>query len=137
MEYGSVASSLLVILGKTIPQEEGCIVFFQGSELGDFLSRVISPLQRPLFRLQGGVKKQYSTMKVLSQQTTGVVLLLEMGTAEAAGANLTQFCYNVFVHPPCADEMSSALAMQEQAIGRTLRFGQARAVTVFSLKYGK
>ena len=137
MEYGSIVSSLVVILGKTIPQEEGCIVFFQGSELGDFLSRVISPLQRPLFRLQGGVKKQYSTMKTLSQQTTGVVLLLEMGTAEAAGANLTQFCYNVFVHPPCADEMSSALAMQEQAIGRTLRFGQARAVTVFSLKYGK
>ena len=133
--YGSIVSCLLDILVKTIPREEGCIVFFQGKEVGDFLSRVISQLQRPLFRLRGGVKKQYSSMKLLSQQTTGVILLLEMGTAEAAGANLTQFCYNVFVHPPCADEMSSALAMQEQAIGRTFRFGQVRAVTVFNLQY--
>ena len=133
--YGSIVSTLVDILVETIPKEEGCIVFFQGREVGEFLSRVISQLQRPLFRLRGGVKKQYSIMKSLSQQTIGVILLLEMGTAEAAGANLTQFCYNIFIHPPCADEMNSSLAMREQAIGRTFRFGQTRAVTVFSLLY--
>merc|ERR550525_218537 len=61
------------------------------------------------------------------------VLLLEMHTESAAGANLTTANHAVFVHPLHVDKLQTYVQCETQAIGRIRRYGQQKKVFIYRL----
>ena len=135
--WGSTIQCLLDIIEQKLPQDEGCVVFYQGVALGDTLEGAMTTAGLQVRVLRGSDKRQSRIMHdIQTRRTNGqrIVLLLHLGTAEASGSNLTGFCYNIFVHTPHAVGNQRAADVKTQAIGRTLRFGQSRPVTTYELR---
>ena len=87
--------------------------------------------------LRGSDKRQCKALHDIQTRQTNAkrcILLLHLGTAEAAGSNLTCFRYSIFVHTPVAIGNQPATDVQTQATGRTLGFGQSRPITTFELR---
>ena len=135
--WGAAIQCLLDTIEHKIPRNEGCIVFYQGAALGDFLEGALSTEGLQVRVLRGSDKQQSKALHEIQTRQADAsrcILLLHLGTAEAAGSNLTCFCYSIFVHTPVAVDTQAATDVQIQAIGRTLRFGQHRPVTTFELR---
>lgn len=124
---GAKIGALFDFLEDGLPPKEGCLVFFQGAEAGAYLERELADKGHSPWRIRGSPARQFhTTTKLQDAQAKGerVVLLLEMGTQEAAGSNLTTFSHSVFMHTPYDCQGGTAVDIEKQAIGRTARFGQ-------------
>ena len=122
-----------------LPPQEGCLVFFQGAGAGDYLERELATKGHSPWRIRGSPARQFhQTAALQDAQAKGerVVLLLEMGSQEAAGSNLTAFARSVFVHTPYDCPGGTAIDVEKQAIGRTARFGQVAQVHVHHITSG-
>ena len=59
------------------------------------------------------------------------MLLLEVDSANAAGANLTIASNVLFVSPIVSDTQQEYVAWETQAIGRVRRYGQQKTVKIW------
>jgi SNF2 family DNA or RNA helicase len=67
------------------------------------------------------------------QRGTGRVLILNVTEQKAAGANLTCANHAIFLSPLLSESNEKYKANETQAIGRLVRFGQQKPVTIWRM----
>ena len=136
---GAKIAMLCDFLANELPPSQGCLVFFQGAEAGAYLEKELTDKGHSPWRIRGSPAAQFRvTEKLQRSQAKGerIVLLLEMGTQEAAGSNLTAFAHSVFVNTPYGCNGGTPADIEKQAIGRTARFGQVAHPRVHRITSG-
>jgi superfamily II DNA or RNA helicase len=129
-KFLKVVEVLRSILAK---KDERAIVFCQFADLEMQISHALADVGITHARLSAA-KDIFEQTAVLDgfQEKKGQsrVLLLSLEQS-ASGTNLTAANHVLLIHPMAASTAERALAFEQQAIGRCVRLGQKRSVTVW------
>lgn len=133
-QHGSKLQQVAEVLrGILASKDQRAIVFCQFADLEMHISRALSDVGIAHARLSAAKDIFEQTAVIDSfQQKTGRhrVLLLSLEQS-ASGTNLTAASHVLLIHPMAASTAERALAFEQQAIGRCVRLGQKRPVTVW------
>ncbi|KAK7756090.1 hypothetical protein SLS62_002033 [Diatrype stigma] len=128
VEAGNGLSSKSAMLLNCIlgtPKDEGVLLFVQYPELHMELQKALE---------QHGIKFTTSPEVAAQKKNTGrfKVCLLYLEKSESSGSNLQYFGNNVmFASPLNMDLQENYDKLMKQAIGRVVRYGQAKPVRIF------
>merc|ERR1712187_98375 len=113
-------------------RDERAIVFCQFADLELRISQALSEFGIKHARLSAA-KDIFERTAVLDsfQQKRGKRVLLLSLEQSASGTNLTAANHVLLIHPMAASTVERAVAFEQQAIGRCVRLGQKRTVTVW------
>lgn len=124
---GSKTATLIEFLRRVEQKEEQTIVF---SYWHDTLRLVFKSLKRNGCQVSFCDGSSHMMSKALTDFTSGVTsILLLSGKAKASGANL-QCASNVVILDPPGSSGEHGATLENQAIGRAVRMGQEKPVTV-------
>ena len=83
--------------------------------------------------IKGGSKDMSGGLDKFQNKGTGRVLILRVMDEKSAGANLTCANHAIFLSPLLTTSDEEYKAYETQAIGRLVRFGQQKPVTIWRL----
>lgn len=133
-QFGSKLHEVSQVLrGILASQDERAIVFCQFADLELQVSKALTEFGIEHARLSAArdIFEQTAVLDSFQQQKGRHRVLLLSLEQSASGTNLTAANHVLLIHPMAASTSERAIAFEQQAIGRCLRLGQNRKVTVW------
>ncbi|KAJ3177421.1 hypothetical protein HDU87_004440 [Geranomyces variabilis] len=120
----------LVQLVKSLPAEDNVLVFVQFDDLMARVTEALSHSNISFKQLQGSATATSKALTEFQRDEGNRVLLLNVMTESASGANLTIANHVIFLSPLLAPTQQEYTAAEVQAIGRVRRYGQKKTVHI-------
>ncbi|KAI8904617.1 hypothetical protein DFJ77DRAFT_552162 [Powellomyces hirtus] len=130
--YGKKLSQLVKLI-KSLPKDERVLVFVQFDDLMVRVAEALLDANIKFLHLQGSTTAKSSALAKFQDEdhtSTPRVLLLNVMTESASGANLTIANHAIFLSPLLAETQHEYTAAEVQAIGRVRRYGQKKTVHI-------
>lgn len=133
-QHGSKLHAVAQVLrGILANKDERAIIFCQFADLELQISKALTDIGIEHARLSAArdIFEQTAVLDSFQQlKDRSRVLLLSLEQS-ASGTNLTAANHVLLIHPMAASTAERAVAFEQQAIGRCVRLGQKRTVTVW------
>ena len=117
---------------RTAEPAAKCVVFVQWETLLRKVHRALADSGLPCLELKGNIFQRQQTLRRFEESAARehafLLLSLESSTS---GMNLTVANHLFLVHPCFVGSQSTAVAYEQQAIGRVVRQGQAKTVHIY------
>ncbi|KAG5187340.1 hypothetical protein JKP88DRAFT_161808 [Tribonema minus] len=129
--FGAKLTTLIETI-RGIPAEERILLFVQFADLMQVVTAALEDSGIKALQLKGSVHTKTSAMEAFQKESGDVrVLLLDLAGESASGANLTVANHAMFLHPVLLPTAQERTAVETQAIGRVLRYGQTKTVKIW------
>ncbi|KAG5191268.1 hypothetical protein JKP88DRAFT_174699 [Tribonema minus] len=129
--FGAKLTSLLETIAA-VPADERILLFVQFADLMQLVTAVLQESGIKALQLKGSVHTKISAMEQFQKPGGDVrVLLLDLAGESASGANLTVANHIMFLHPVLLPTPHERAAVETQAIGRVVRYGQTKLVKIW------
>ena len=127
-QYGSKMRAVVVLLRRVCDEEKGCkvVIFTQHQGMHKQIAKAMTLFGIRYSELAGAVAQQTSSLKKWKEDPANTVLLMTAARC-SSGLNLTAASKLIFVHPMVGDG-TAARSLEQQAVGRLLRYGQKAAL---------
>lgn len=133
-QHGSKLQRVAEVLrGILVLGDERAIVFCQFADLELQISKALDDVGIAHARLSAArdIFEQTAVLDRFQQKKGHERVLLLSLEQSASGTNLTAANHVLLIHPMAASTAERAVAFEQQAIGRCVRLGQKRTVTVW------
>ncbi|KAI9846132.1 MAG: hypothetical protein M1838_001391 [Thelocarpon superellum] len=133
--YGRKLEEMVHLIKDEIPADDQVLLFVQYDDLMEKVAEALTDNGISNLALTNHTHKPSSSMMSQFQQETGSskkkVLVLNVGTESASGANLTNANHIIFLSPFLTTSQYAWDSSTTQAIGRARRYGQKKMVHIY------
>jgi SNF2 family DNA or RNA helicase len=116
---------------RRLPKDERILVFVQFPDLMKKVTEAFEAHKIQYLQIQGSASAKSKSLEQFQNNSKERVLLLNVMDESASGANLTSANHAIFLSPLLAPSQEIYTACETQAIGRLVRYGQTKYVTVW------
>lgn len=121
----------MMFLSKRLPKDERVLVFVQFPDLMKKVTEAFDAHKIKYLEIKGSASAKSKALEQFQNNSKERVLLLNVMDESASGANLTSANHAIFLSPLLASSQEIYTACETQAVGRLVRYGQTKHVTVW------
>ncbi|KAF8906255.1 hypothetical protein CPB84DRAFT_1770364 [Gymnopilus junonius] len=129
--FGMKLESVVELIKKRVPKSERVLVFVQFPDLMKKVAEAFTEHGIKYLEIKGSAPQKSKSLEQFQNDSKERVLLLNVMDESASGANLTSANHAIFLSPLLAPSQEIYTACETQAVGRLVRYGQSKHVTVW------
>ncbi|KAJ3514723.1 hypothetical protein NLJ89_g2214 [Agrocybe chaxingu] len=129
--FGMKLEKVVDLIKKQISKEERVLVFVQFPDLMTKVTEAFKEHRIKFLEIKGSANAKSKNLEQFQNESEERVLLLNVMDESASGANLTSANHAIFLSPLLAPSQEIYTACETQAVGRLVRYGQTKHVSVW------
>ncbi|KDR80696.1 hypothetical protein GALMADRAFT_241095 [Galerina marginata CBS 339.88] len=129
--FGMKLEKVVELIKKGIKKSERVLVFVQFPDLMKKVAEAFTEHDIKYLEIKGSAPAKSKNLEQFQNDSKERVLLLNVMDESASGANLTSANHAIFLSPLLAPSQEIYTACETQAVGRLVRYGQTKHVTVW------
>ncbi|KAF8967596.1 hypothetical protein BDZ97DRAFT_1903203 [Flammula alnicola] len=129
--FGLKLEKVVHLINKRISKDERVLVFVQFPDLMKKVTEAFDAHHIKYLEIKGSASAKSKALEQFQNNSKERVLLLNVMDESASGANLTSANHAIFLSPLLAPSQEIYTACETQAVGRLVRYGQTKHVTVW------
>ncbi|KAF8159484.1 hypothetical protein B0H34DRAFT_655502 [Crassisporium funariophilum] len=129
--FGMKLEKVVHLIKKQLPKEERVLVFVQFPDLMKKVTEAFTYHNIKYLEIKGTASQKSKNLEQFQNDSKERVLLLNVMDESASGANLTSANHAIFLSPLLAPSQEIYTACETQAVGRLVRYGQTKHVSVW------
>ncbi|KAF4610679.1 hypothetical protein D9613_006998 [Agrocybe pediades] len=129
--FGMKLEKVVELIKKRLPKNERILVFVQFPDLMKKVAEAFAEHGIKFLEIKGSASAKSKNLEQFQNESKERVLLLNVMDESASGANLTSANHAIFLSPLLAPSQEIYTACETQAVGRLVRYGQTKHVSVW------
>ncbi|KAG5647866.1 hypothetical protein DXG03_007790 [Asterophora parasitica] len=129
--FGKKLEDVVDLIKNKVKKDERVLVFVQFPDLMKKVTEAFTYNKIQYLEIKGTAHQKSKNLEAFQNESKEHVLLLNVMDESASGANLTSANHAIFLSPLLAPSKEIYKACETQAVGRLVRFGQTKHVSVW------